>query len=171
MRNYEFIEKEKYEKNIMKKLNKINDLEFQINLIKDAITYEDKNILKEINKQNKIKNEILNEKKKNNIIIRDIIWIGNYYFKIKIIVLKILQESKIKDINLLITKFNNMKQKYQNLSSKFIFYNLEIKRLKTLLTKYNDSLSQILNKNKTKNIKINLNNYDVKEKKFFKIPK
>ena len=164
MRNYEFIEKEKYEKNIMKKLNKINDLEFQINLIKDAITYEDKNILKEINKQNKIKNEILNEKKKNNIIIRDIIWIGNYYFKIKIIVLKILQESKIKDINLLITKFNNMKQKYQNLSSKFIFYNLEIKRLKTLLTKYNDSLSQILNKNKTKNIKINLNNYDVKEK-------
>ena len=47
MRNYEFIEKEKYEKNIMKKLNKINDLEFQINLIKDAITYEDKNILKE----------------------------------------------------------------------------------------------------------------------------
>ena len=164
MRNYEFIEKEKYEKNIMKKLNKINDLEFQINLIKDAITYEDKNILKEINKQNKIKNEILNEKKKNNIIIRDIIWIGNYYFKIKIIVLKILQESKIKDINLLITKFNNMKQKYQNLSSKFIFYNLEIKRLKTLLTKYNDALSQILNKNKTKNIKINLDNYDIKEK-------
>ena len=57
-----------------------------------------------------------------------------------------------------------MKQKYQNLSSKFIFYNLEIKRLKTLLTKYNDSLSQILNKNKTKDIKINLENYKIKEK-------
>ena len=164
MRNYEYIEKEKYEKNIIKKLNKINNLEFQINLIKDAITYEDKNILKEINKQNKIKNEILNEKKKNNIIIKDIIWIGNYYFKNKLSILKILKESKIKDINLLIIKFNNMKQKYQNLSSKFIFYNLEIKRLKTLLTKYNDSLSQILNKNKTKDIKINLENYKIKEK-------
>jgi hypothetical protein len=92
MRNYEFIEKEKYEKNIMKKLNKINDLEFQINLIKDAITYEEKNILKEINKKNKIKNEILNEKKKNNIIIKDIIWIGNYYFKNKLSILKILKE-------------------------------------------------------------------------------
>ena len=164
MQNYEFIEKEKYEKNIIKKLNKINNLEYQINLIKDAITYEEKNILKEINKKNKIKNEILNEKKKNNIIIKDIIWIGNYYFKNKLSILKILKESKIKDINLLIIKFNNMKQKYQNLSSKFIFYNLEIKRLKTLLTKYNDSLSQILNKNKTKDIKINLENYKIKEK-------
>ena len=164
MQNYEFIEKEKYEKNIIKKLNKINNLEYQINLIKDAITYEEKNILKEINKKNKIKNEILNEKNKNNIIIKDIIWIGNYYFKNKLSILKILKESKIKDINLLIIKFNNMKQKYQNLSSKFIFYNLEIKRLKTLLTKYNDSLSQILNKNKTKDIKINLENYKIKEK-------
>ncbi len=164
MQNYEFIEKEKYEKNIIKKLNKINNLEYQINLIKDAITYEEKNILKEINKKNKIKNEILNEKKKNNIIIKDIIWIGNYYFKNKLSILKILKESKIKDINLLIIKFNNMKQKYQNLSSKFIFYNLEIKRLKTLLTKYNDSLTQILNKNKTKDIKINLENYKIKEK-------
>ena len=164
MQNYEFIEKEKYEKNIIKKLNKINNLEYQINLIKNAITYEEKNILKEINKKNKIKNEILNEKNKNNIIIKDIIWIGNYYFKNKLSILKILKESKIKDINLLIIKFNNMKQKYQNLSSKFIFYNLEIKRLKTLLTKYNDSLSQILNKNKTKDIKINLENYKIKEK-------
>ena len=164
MKNYEIIKKEEYEEDLIKKFNKINNLEFQINSIKEAINYEEKNLLKENIKKNKIKNKILNEKKKNNIIIKDIIWIGNYYFKIKITVLKILESTKIKDINLLITKFNNIKQKYQNLSSKFIFYNLEIKRLKTLLTKYNDSLKQLLKKNKTKSNKINLENYEIKEK-------
>ena len=154
MKNYKEKENEKFEENKIRKRNTINNLDVQIELIKNEVkSNEDKiNKIKDI--ENKVIEKINLQKKTYGIIKRDIDWNRKDYIKNLIHINEILYYLKVNSINELIQTFNHIKEEYLDLHSQFRYYNFEISKLNNILTKQNIKLNDIQNQIKVKKKKI-----------------
>ena len=146
MKKFKEKENEKFIEKKMKKRNKINYLDIQIQLIKNEVKNNEEKINKIKEIEDEIKEKIYEKEKTYKIIQRDIDWNKKDYYKNYIQIMKILFYLKVNSINELIPTFNHIKEEYQGLHNKFAHYNLEISKLNNRLTQQEKRLNEIKKK-------------------------
>ena len=146
MRNYDEVSSAQMKRELIQKAKLANTLDYQIDLIKNDVKHTEHKLHQYTNLGQAVQRQTSLQNQKYEIYYNDYLWVRKLFLKEFAEFNKILAILHVRDVNVLIDKFNSLRNEYQSLLSQFKVCNNDVTHLNNTLTDLDMSLINVKQK-------------------------